>query len=388
MKDRSAFVIIIVLLLAATGLIIKSFFQPPRVVTQDKQDKEDKINLRVSGYGGYLEEDYLKEIKEEYENINPSIRIILEISPASIEDMSFKSGFIPNYEQRILADYAANNSPDIFYIPPGRIRRYAEAEALLNVQPFLDEEYSELSRNIEGGTFAISRGSITLGISSKTKYPEEAFKLLDYIYKDYQKRLEEIRANAIKQAAKFLLPESGLESSDAFQLTWNAYAVAMNRSDLVLWTAPDSEPLYWGFRAPYDHYDYVYVQLGFRKEDRTKITSGSVSLRAPFADNFKMVHNFKTCMGLLIRAVDPTLTTEEVEKVLIDLGFDLDNFDLTPFHMIGAVYYHGYEYRTEALGIKKEHTMAQEFSKMTFGPSYKLIGRKQDAWRTPYRRYP
>ena len=93
-------------------------------------------------------------------------------------------------------------------------------------------------------------------------------------------------------------------------------------------------------------------------------------------------------MGLLIRAVDPTLTTEEVEKVLIDLGFDLDNFDLTPFHMIGAVYYHGYEYRTEALGIKKEHTMAQEFSKMTFGPSYKLIGRKQDAWRTPYRRYP
>jgi len=380
MKDRSVFVFLIVFLLTATGLIIKSFLPSSRVVTND----EGKIVLRLSGYGGYLEEEYVKEIKEKFEQMNPHIQVYLEISPISIEDMQFKSGFIPGYEQRVLSDYAAKAAPDVFYVPPGRLGPYLKAGALVNIKPFLGDV---LRNNNSDEVFILNRGSVNLGMSSQTKYPKEASLLMNFIYEDYQERLETIRVNAIKKASDFLLPDSGLENNEAFQEAWNAFATAMHRSDLVLWTAPDREPLYWGFRAQDDPDDYIFVQLGYQN-DKTKILSSAVSLRAIYADNQKMVDAFKTCLELFIRTIDPSLTSHDVEKVFIDLGFDVDNFDLLPFHMIGAVYHNGYEYYTEAIGIDIDLTRTKEFYKIHPGAVYRLKAKKQDMLRTPFRRYP
>ena len=80
-----------------------------------------------------------------------------------------------------------------------------------------------------------------------------------------------------------------------------------------------------------------------------------------------MIQNFKTAIEIFIRAVDPTLTSEEVAQIIADLGFDMANFDLLPFHMVGSVYYNGYEYSTEATAIDIELTRKKNFTKLICG---------------------
>jgi len=76
---------------------VKSFL-PTSFLASKPSVSDDKIKLRLSGYGGYLEEEYMKEIKYEFEEMYPHVEVVLEISPTSYEDMQFKTGFIPGYE--------------------------------------------------------------------------------------------------------------------------------------------------------------------------------------------------------------------------------------------------------------------------------------------------
>ena len=89
MKDRGTFVIFIVLILLAGVLLVKSFL-PTSFLASKPSVSDDKIKLRLSGYGGYLEEEYMKEIKYEFEEMYPEVEVVLEISPTSYEDMQFK----------------------------------------------------------------------------------------------------------------------------------------------------------------------------------------------------------------------------------------------------------------------------------------------------------
>ncbi|MDD4264685.1 MAG: extracellular solute-binding protein [Firmicutes bacterium] len=384
MKDRGVFVIFVVLILLVAALIIKSIL--PSSFFAETNSHEDKTVLRLSGYGGYLEEEYMKEVKDEFEQLYPHIQIILEIAPTSTEDMGYKAGFIPGYEQRILADYAAKDAPDVFYVPQGRTLLYIEAGGLINLQPFLSEKYED-APNTGNDIYMINRGTVNLGVSSQTEHSDEAFLLVDFIKNHYKKRLEITREKAIEKGSAFLLPGSGLENREAFEEAWNAFAVAMSRNDLLLWNPPDIVSLYWGFKVPNDPYDYLYVQLGsdpFTKQ----IGSAIVSFRALHGDNKKLVENFRTAIEISIRAVDPTLTTKEAEKIIADLGFDMGDFDLLPFHMVGAVYYNGYEYSTEATQIDIELTRKKEFYKIDSLLVYQLRAKKQGMLLMPYRKYP
>lgn len=383
MKDRGTFVIFIVLILLAGVLLVKSFL-PTSFLASKPSVSDDKIKLRLSGYGGYLEEEYMKEIKYEFEEMYPHVEVVLEISPTSYEDMQFKTGFIPGYEQHILADFAAKDAPDVFYVPQGRSSLYIDAEALLDLQPFLFEKYGNAMAK---ETYTINRGSINLGVSSQTDHPYEAFLLIDFINNHYQKTLDSIREKAITKASAFLLPDSGLENKEAFEDAWNAFAVAMNRNDLILWKLPEQVSNYWGFRMPNEPYDYMYIQLTSNSFSN-QIKSAIISLEAHYGDNQKVIQNFKTAIEIFIRAVDPTLTSEEVAQIIADLGFDMANFDLLPFHMVGSVYYNGYEYSTEATAIDIELTRKKEFYKIDLWLAYRLRVKKQDMLRMPYRKYP
>jgi len=383
LKDRGTFVIFIVLILLAGVLIVKSFL-PTSFLASKPSVSDDKINLRLSGYGGYLEEEYMKEIKYEFEEMYPEVEVVLEISPTSYEDMQFKTGFISGYEQRILADFAAKDAPDVFYVPQGRSSLYIDAEALLDLQPFLVEKYGNAMAK---ETYTINRGSINLGVSSQTDHPYEVFLLIDFINNHYQKTLDTIREKAITKASAFLLPDSGLENKEAFEDTWNAFAVAMNRNDLILWKLPEQVSNYWGFRMPNEPYDYLYIQLTSNSFSN-QIKSAIISLEAHYGDNQKVIQNCKTAIEIFIRAVDPTLTSEEVAQIITDLGFDMANFDLLPFHMIGSVYYNGFEYSTEAMGIDIELTRKKEFHKIDLWLAYRIRVKKQDMLRMPYRKYP
>jgi len=383
LKDRGTFVIFIVLILLAGVLLVKSFL-PTSFLASKPSVSDDKIKLRLSGYGGYLEEEYMKDIKYEFEEMYPHVEVVLEISPTSYEDMQFKTGFIPGYEQHILADFAAKDAPDVFYVPQGRSSLYIDAEALLDLQPFLFEKYGNAMAK---ETYTINRGSINLGVSSQTDHPYEAFLLIDFINNHYQKTLDSIREKAITKASAFLLPDSGLESKEAFEDAWNAFAVAMNRNDLILWKLPEQVSNYWGFRMPNEPYDYMYIQLTSNSFSN-QIKSAIISLEAHYGDNQKVIQNFKTAIEIFIRAVDPTLTSEEVAQIIADLGFDMANFDLLPFHMVGSVYYNGYEYSTEATAIDIELTRKKEFYKIDLWLAYRLRVKKQDMLRMPYRKYP
>lgn len=371
MKDRGTFVIFIVLILLAGVLLVKSFL-PTSFLASKPSVSDDKIKLRLSGYGGYLEEEYMKEIKYEFEEMYPHVEVVLEISPTSYEDMQFKTGFIPGYEQHILAGFAAKDAPDVFYVPQGRSSLYIDAEALLDLQPFLFEKYGNAMAK---ETYTINRGSINLGVSSQTDHPYEAFLLIDFINNHYQKTLDSIREKAITKASAFLLPDSGLENKEAFEDTWNAFAVAMNRNDLILWKLPEQVSNYWGFRMPNEPYDYMYIQLTSNSFSN-QIKSAIISLEAHYGDNQKVIQNFKTAIEIFIRAVDPTLTSEEVAQIIADLGFDMANFDLLPFHMVGSVYYNGYEYSTEATAIDIELTRKKEFYKIDLWLAYRLRVKK------------
>lgn len=138
---------------------------------------------------------------------------------------------------------------------------------------------------------------------------------------------------------------------------------------------------------PNEPYDYLYIQLTSNSFSN-QIKSAIISLEAHYGDNQKVIQNCKTAIEIFIRAVDPTLTSGEVAQIIADLGFDMANFDLLPFHMVGSVYYNGYEYSTEAAQIDIELTRKKEFYKIDLWLAYRLRVKKQDMLRMPYRKYP
>ena len=135
-----------------------------------------------------------------------------------------------------------------------------------------------------------------------------------------------------------------------------------------------------GFRIPGEPYDHLFVNLSYQS-DEFGIVAANVSLLAKYAYNSKLISEFRTCMEILMRAVDPSLTSERIYDIFEDLGFDFNNFNLKPFHMIGSVYYNGFEYSTSADPLTIEQTTNLNVNEVGYGDRYSFYIGKQGILR-------
>jgi ABC-type glycerol-3-phosphate transport system substrate-binding protein len=96
-----------------------------------------KPKLRLMAFGNYKVKEFLQEAVGKFEEeLEPSFVVQLEVIPTSF-DMDYYNitGYIPGYEQLLLAEFAAGDPPDLFFLPPAREEIYKKSGALLDISP-------------------------------------------------------------------------------------------------------------------------------------------------------------------------------------------------------------------------------------------------------------
>lgn len=149
------------------------------------RQREAGLNLRISIWGDLQEQKRVEDAVKSFEAANPGINVEIEAVPAVQI-----AGGITAYEQKLIVLIAAQDAPDVMYLPRDRYQFYAEKGAVLNLAPFIEEsggakrfapEVLE-GMEISGGIYGLAKDADTVyTISVQTKYPKEAWALLRYL---------------------------------------------------------------------------------------------------------------------------------------------------------------------------------------------------------------
>ncbi|NLG80627.1 MAG: extracellular solute-binding protein [Firmicutes bacterium] len=144
-----------------------------------------EVTLRLSMWGDPEEQQRVEEAAKAFEAANPGVEVEVEAAPA----MQIAGG-ITAYEQKLIVLIAAQDAPDIMYLPRERYGFYAEKGALLNLEPFIKESGGEEKlapglldgMRVHGGIYGLVKdGGTVYTISVQTKHPKEAWALLLHI---------------------------------------------------------------------------------------------------------------------------------------------------------------------------------------------------------------
>ncbi|MEW6228432.1 MAG: extracellular solute-binding protein [Bacillota bacterium] len=147
--------------------------------------REAGLTLRISIWGDVQEQKRVEDAVKGFEAANPGVNVDIEAVPAVKI-----AGGITAYEQKLIVLIAAQDAPDVMYLPRDRYQFYAEKGAILNLEPFIEESGGakgfspEMLEGMEisGGTYGLAKDADTVyTISVQTKHPEEAWALLRYL---------------------------------------------------------------------------------------------------------------------------------------------------------------------------------------------------------------
>lgn len=140
------------------------------------------VTLRLSIWGDPHEQQRVEEAVKSFEAANPGVRVEVETAPA----MQIAGG-ITAYEQKLIVLIAAQDAPDVMYLPRERYEFYAEKGALVNLEPFIEESGDGVrpgpelleGMRVQGGIYGLAKDADTVcTISVQTKHPREAWALL------------------------------------------------------------------------------------------------------------------------------------------------------------------------------------------------------------------
>ena len=134
MKKRYV-VISFVLCIAVVFIWYFTSYKKPMIVTSGDVVES---RLRMMVYGSYKVKEFLKEAIRDFEEQNPTFSVSLEVVPSLFNQNYFNmTGFIPDYEHKLLLEFAAEDPPDLFFLPPSRAEIYRESGALLDISPYI-----------------------------------------------------------------------------------------------------------------------------------------------------------------------------------------------------------------------------------------------------------
>ncbi|MGE5594057.1 MAG: ABC transporter substrate-binding protein [Betaproteobacteria bacterium] len=144
--------------------------------------KDDGVTLRLSIWGDLQEQRMVEDIVKAYEASNPGVTVEIEAAPA----MQIAGG-ITAYEQKLIVLMAAQDAPDVMYLPRDRYEFYAEKGALVDLEPFIEKSGGmdklppELvnGMRVGSGIYGLAKDEATVcAISVQTKHSKEAWALL------------------------------------------------------------------------------------------------------------------------------------------------------------------------------------------------------------------
>ena len=145
------------------------------------------ITLRLSMWGDPQEQRRVEDAAKSFEAENPGVQVEVETAPA----MQIAGG-ITAYEQKLIVLIAAQDAPDVMYLPRDRYEFYAEKGALVNLDPFINENERSgeaaldpgllEGMRVSGGIYGLVKDADTVyAISVQTKHPKEVWDLLLHV---------------------------------------------------------------------------------------------------------------------------------------------------------------------------------------------------------------
>lgn len=300
----------------------------------------DKVSIRLAAYGSYKMSLFLQDAVAMFNDQYPKIQVKIEVAPIPLEAQSLaNTGFIPGYEHRLLAEFAANDSPDVFFIPPSRAGLYRVNGALIELSTCM---------NKPDDIYGVMVGNGFAGISSQTKHLHEASLLLGFLEKYTDDYSMQSRQKTLDKAAYDFADIGGLDGTlEDFIATWNFVVMSKHCEDLIffphLFVEYDS-----GYHTSFkkdDDSHYLFVNVS-SSDSGTTIDFVRLAFIPAFIEDPYLANLFREAVDTLIRVVDLEARENGSDSVLQGLGANLTDFDFHFFNQMGYYYHNGIQYRT------------------------------------------
>lgn len=306
---------------------------------------DNSINLRVYAFGSISEERYLEEILENFSNKHTNINAELRTTPTP--PPKYQTGdFVSGYENLLLADFAAQDPPDIFYLNKGRVAVYVENGALLDLSPYLTKEYLEYA-NLSADKPIYSLPyylDVELVGAFSTKHPQETVELMMELSQDRIIKETKAAKEAALKAAEAAKDGAGiLDRPDNLFELWNNLALSYQNKEILI-----DEDAKQGDDYLISHeqaYGYPYMMLRFAESKEYQTPSVVLVLNQQYIENPTLRRNMSQALKVLVRSIHKDIDNNKAEELLSSLGVGKDATDLHNLKDGKAVTFGDYEFK-------------------------------------------
>ncbi len=337
MKKRYA----IILFIVSITLICFWYFASDQDSQYVASDAVSKPKVRMMAYGSYKVKEFLEEAIKDFEEQDQPFYVSLEVVPSSFNQNYFNmTGFIPDYEQKLLLEFAAGDPPDLFFLPPSRGEIYRESGALVDISPYIGSDKPQ---------YGLQVGQQLACIAQETDKVSESMTLLKFLYNYTFEYKDKFEATFIEESLR--MPgdyENVLEAPlEDFMKMWNQLVLNKKLDKLIVFPRLFTEnDMGWAHNF-YQHESGPALWVSVMPSpDKKTIANASVGMNYRFEEDPEMVSLFKQCIINLIEVVEPEARIQGSSTILKGLGAD-ENFSSLDFlNMIGSYKYNGIAYST------------------------------------------
>ena len=190
-------------------------------------DDISKPQVRMMAYGNYKVREFLEKAIQNFEERDPSFSVSLEVVPSSFNQNYFAiTGYIPDYEHKLLLEFAAEDPPDLFFLPPARGEKYRESGALLDISPYINSDITQ---------YGLQVGPRLLCIAQGTEKVSESVALLKFLHNYTFEFENEFKAAFLEESRKCQITMEYIRSSARrFLKMWNQLALSKNLDKLIV----------------------------------------------------------------------------------------------------------------------------------------------------------
>lgn len=326
-KRRFGIILVIVLIAFLITAAFLSFNDERGTKLVEPRD----THLRVYTFGPVSEENYFEDTLEIYKNNNQKISTDLRVVP--LPPPTHQTGdFVAGYEYLLLADFSAQDPPDIFTLNSGRVPAYTQNGALLDLSPYLSEEYKQTNNlPFDEPIYSLPfYDFVDLVAAFSTAKPQETVDLLVYLSLDRTQRDLRLAREAEERALEAARRGAGiLERIDdqiLFDL-WNNYALSLGNDEILI--DEDSRDGQDYLISHEQAFRYPYMVIRFSTNSETGEPQVLLVFNDQYMENPTLVRNMSDAIIVLIRSIHRDIGEGETKTILEELGLLEDSESLS-----------------------------------------------------------
>ena len=317
-SSKAGVVLVIVLIMFLVTAVFLTF--------RDRRNREafepKDVHLRVYAFGPVSEENYFDEVLAAYQKSHDNVSIEHRVVP--LPPPTYQTGeFVAGYEYLLLADFSAQDPPDVFVLNTGRIAAYLDNGALLDLAPYLPEDYKTANGlPLDGPIYSLPFYTyVDLVAAFSTKHPQETVDLLRYLSTNRVERERRLAEEAKARAEELARSGAGIldVTDDQFFLNlWNNLAFSIGNKDIQLdESAKDGNDYLISHEFAYG---YPYLVLRFSTDSETGLRQVVLVINDQYLENPTLARNMSDGVIVLIRSIHKDIGEEETKAILEDLG--------------------------------------------------------------------